>query len=585
MSKDRISVPLPNERLKQERLSRGWTQADVAGFIGTDGYTVNRWERGKARPRPYFCQKLCELFGKSALDLGLVPTLQQSSLSTTPPSTVRLPVSYWRIPPLRNPFFTGREAFLEMLHTYLLVDQAVTVAQPYALYGLGGIGKTQLAAEYAYRYATAYQAVFWINAENPERMMASYLAIAEFLQLPERMEAGQLRLVTAVHRWLITHNKWLLIWDNLEDLELLQRFLPPARQGAILITTRKPALGCLAFPLELPFMMLEKGAWLLLRRARILHTSAREEQVRQFATQQPASYAAALELATLLGGLPLALDQAGAYIEETRCTIADYVQRYKQQRAQLLDRRGASGGDHPHSVAATFKLSYQRVIQEQPLAAYLLCLCVFLCEDGIPEELFAADATQLGLTCNPLVADLFITNPYRLDLAIAALRNLSLVKRHPETKTLSIHPLVQTVLQDAMNEQERIQWQQRVIKLLNIHFPEATPATWNQCERFLPHVLPYSTEPSPQLYSQELGQLLQKAANYLHARAQYKQSEMLYQRVLCIMEQIAEPGHPLVDKALQGLALLYAEQGEHASDGVLATIRTNFTYLEIIEEH
>lgn len=585
MSKDRISVPLPNERLKQERLSRGWTQADVAGFIGTDGYTVNRWERGKARPRPYFCQKLCELFGKSALDLGLVPTLQQDSLSTLPPPTVRLPVSYWRIPPLRNPFFTGREAFLEMLHTYLLVDQAVTVAQPYALYGLGGIGKTQLAAEYAYRYATAYQAVFWINAENPERMMASYLAIAEFLQLPERLEPVQLRLVTAVHRWLITHNKWLLIWDNLEDLELLQRFLPPVRQGAILITTRKPALGCLAFPLELPLMMLEKGAWLLLRRARILHSSALEEQVRQFATQQPATYAAALELATLLGGLPLALDQAGAYIEETRCTISDYVQRYTQQRTQLLDRRGASGGDHPHSVAATFKLSYQRVIQEQPLAAYLLCLCVFLCEEGIPEELFAADATQLGLTCNPSVADPFITNPYRLDLAIATLRNFSLVKRHPETKTLSIHPLVQAVLQDAMNEKEHIQWQQRVIKLLNIHFPEVTPATCNQCERFLPHVLPYSTDPSPQLYSQELGQLLQKAANYLHARAQYKQSEMLYQRVLCIMGQIAEPEHPLVDKALQGLALLYAEQGEHAPDGVLATIRTNFTYLEIIEEH
>ncbi|HEU5374964.1 MAG TPA: helix-turn-helix domain-containing protein [Ktedonobacteraceae bacterium] len=585
MSKERRSTPLPNERLKQERLSRGWTQTDVAGFIGTDGYTVNRWERGKARPRPYFCQKLCELFGKSALDLGLVPALQQNSFSTTPSSIVRLPVSYWRIPSLRNPFFTGREAFLEMLHAYLLVDQAVTATQPYALYGLGGIGKSQLAAEYAYRYATAYQAVFWINAENPERMMASYLAIAEFLQLPECLESEQPRLVRAVHRWLITHNKWLLIWDNLEDLELLQRFLPPVRQGAILITTRKPALGCLAFPLELPLMMLEKGAWLLLRRARILHTLAQEEQIRQFAAQQPATYAAALELATLLGGLPLALDQAGAYIEETRCTISDYVQRYKQQRALLLDRRGASGGDHPHSVAATFKLSYQRVIQEQPLAAYLLCLCVFLCEEGIPEELFAADATQLGLTCNPLVADLFITNPYRLDLAIATLRNLSLVKRHPETKTLSIHPLVQAVLQDAMNEKEHILWQQRVIKLLNIHFPEATPATWNQCERFLPHVLPYSIDPSPQLYSQELGQLLQKAANYLHARAQYKQSEMLYQRVLYIMEQIAEPEHPLVDKALQGLALLYAEQGEHAPDGVLATILTNFTYLEIIEEH
>ena len=104
---------------------------------------------------------------------------------------------------------------------------------------MGGIGKTQLALEYVYRQALCYSAIFWIEAEKEEQILASLLRIAELLDLRERAEAEQQRIVAAVLRWLSTHAGWLLIWDNIEDFEMLARYLPASRKGAMLLTTRR----------------------------------------------------------------------------------------------------------------------------------------------------------------------------------------------------------------------------------------------------------------------------------------------------------------------------------------------------------
>ena len=413
------------ELLKTFRKRKQLTQKQLAQQLGVHANTISSWELGTYLPATRGL--VLEMARHLALDEQEARQLLEASLTALSP--------HWQVPFQRNALFTGREEILETLHTRLHAEQVVARTQSYALHGLGGIGKTQIALEYTYQHALEYSAIFWIEAETIEHVMSSMLRIAELLQLPERQEADQQRIVAAVQRWLNTHSQWLLIWDNVEDLELLHHLLPPARQGAALVTTRHQALGTLARGMDLAPMGREEGMLFVLRRAKVLGPEATSAWMHQFAMSMPTEYAAAEKLVAAMGGLPLALDQAGAYIEETGCSVSAYLQHYEQQRARLLERRGALAGDHPHSVTATFLLVSKRIEREQSAAADLLHVCALLYAEAIPEELFVAGAAYLG----PELASL-ATDPCQLDQVIAVLRSLSLVQRQPETRTLSMHP-------------------------------------------------------------------------------------------------------------------------------------------------
>src|SRR5262249_13435214 len=151
--------------------------------------------------------------------------------------------------------------------------------------------------------------------------MASVQQIADLLHLPEHQAADQSQVLAIVRRWLVSHAGWMVIADNVEDPDLLQRVLPPARQGALLLTTRHQTLSTLAQPLDVPPLNQEEGIALLLQRTHLPDLS-------------PVAAEAARKLIHLLVGLPLALDQAGAYIDETGCSVEAYVQRFTQQRKQ-----------------------------------------------------------------------------------------------------------------------------------------------------------------------------------------------------------------------------------------------------------
>ena len=536
------------ELLKAFRKRKRLTQKQLAQHLSVHANTISSWELGTYLPAT--SGLVLELARLLTLNHQETRQLLEGSLTALSP--------YWYVPFQRNPLFTGREEILETLHTRLHVEKMVSLTQSYALRGLGGIGKTQIALEYAYRHALEYSAIFWIDAETIEHIMTSLLRIAELLQLPERREADQQRIVAAVQRWLSTHSQWLLIWDNVEDLELLQHQLPWTRQSAVLVTTRHQALGTLARGMDLAPMGREEGMLFVLRRAKVLEPEASIERMYQLAVTIPTEYAAAEKLVQAMGGVPLAIDQAGAYIEETGCSVSTYLQRYEQQRARLLDRRGALGGDHPLSVTATFLLASKRIEREQGAAADLLHVCVLLHAEAIPEELFVAGAPSLG----PELASL-ATDPYQLDQAIAVLRSLSLVQRQPETRTLSMHRLLQAVLRERMSEPEQAEWLRRVIAALNAVLPDITHEAWGQCERLLSHVLTVATAIPDCAGDWELAEVLQKAANYLTHRARYEQAEPLYQRALCIEKRIWGPAHPRTANPLCGLAYLYYEQGKY----------------------
>jgi tetratricopeptide (TPR) repeat protein len=535
------------ELLKTFRKRKRLTQKQLAQHLSVHANTISSWELGTYLPATGGI--VLELARLLALDDQETRQLLEASLTALSP--------HWQVPFQRNPLFTGREEILETLHTRLHSEQVVALTQSYALQGLGGMGKTQIALEYAYRHTLEYSAVFWIEAETVESIVSSMLRIAKLLQLPEQQETDQQRTVDAVQNWLSTHSRWLLIWDNLENLGLLRNYLPAARQGAILITTRCQVLGTLALGLELPPMSREEGMLFLLRRAKVLEPEATSEQIQQFARQLPVEYTAAEKLVIAMDGLPLALDQAGAYIEETRCSLSSYLHSFEEQSRQLLDRRGALGVDHPHSVFATLGLACLRAAQRHPAALDLLHFCAFVSPDAIPEVLLLNGVSHPGLVLEPIAAD-----HAQLDQTIAALRSLSLVQRHPEAQTLSLHRLVQTVLRELMSGQERVVWMRRVTAVLNMAFPEAAYEAWEQCERLLPHVLACAAATSKQSGNQDLGKVLRKAADYLCKRARYDQAKLLYERALRIWKRRGESKHPEAIRSLNGMGRICFERAQ-----------------------
>jgi tetratricopeptide (TPR) repeat protein len=461
---------------------------------------------------------------------------------------------FWNVPFQRNLFFTGQDDLLDQLTRMLQNEQQIALTQPYAISGLGGIGKTQLVLEYAYRHRQDYHAVFWSQADTRENLIASFVAIASLLDLPQKDEKDQMIIVESVKTWLKGRAGWLLILDNADELALVKEFIPPAFRGHLLLTTRARSLGGLAQSLEVETMDSEMGALLLLRRARVIENRASLDAA------FPSDIALAKEIAIDLGGLPLALDQAGAYIEETECSLLDYQQRFQTRRAHLLQRRGGKVPDHPEGVATTWSLSFEKIEEKNPDAADLLKLCAYLAPDAIPENILLQGAEYLGTTLATTAAD-----PLLLDRAIEALGAYSLLRRDRRTRLLSMHRLVQAVLRVGMSTEVALMWKQRAILAVNAASPDVKDVSqWNAYEYWMPHALVCAefiddTE-CPFLVAT---QLLTKSGSYLLVRAQYKQAEPLLQQALTIREQQLGPTHLETASSLDLLGLLYQRQGKY----------------------
>jgi tetratricopeptide (TPR) repeat protein len=463
----------------------------------------------------------------------------------------------WNMPFRRNPFFTGREELLKHLRDNLNTTKAaplVHLVQAQAISGLGGIGKTQTAVEYAYRYYHTYRAVLWVNAAGRDALITSYVELAALLTLPEQEEQDQHKIVAAVKSWFTTHDRWLLIVDNADDLQLAEEFLPAAGHGHLLLTTRAAAPGTLAQRIEVEQMDLEESMLLLLRRARVLAPGGTLDQA------SAADRAAAGALAREMDGLPLALDQAGAYIEETQSRLSVYLDQYRQHQVRFLQRRGGSGTEHPDPVAKTWSLSFEKVEQLDPLAADLLRFCSFLAPDAIPEQLILDGASELGPRLQPIAAD-----PSLLDEAIGTLLRYSLVKRKPDEQTIVVHRLVQAILKSSMDAATRQAWAESTVRALNRAFPDVSDyRNWPQCQQYLPHAQACALLIDQwQLAFPEAGRLLNNVGYYLKQRAQYAEAEVLYERAIAIGEKMLGAEHPNLATMLNNLANLYRAQGKY----------------------
>jgi tetratricopeptide (TPR) repeat protein len=287
------------------------------------------------------------------------------------------------------------------------------------------------------------------------------------------------------------------------------------------------------------------------------------QTLQDLARRMPAQYVGAEQLVRALGGLPLALDQAGAYIEETRCSLPAYLELFRARRVTLLRQRGERAPAHPESVAATFTLAITATAGHHPAVWDLLRVCALLQPDAIPEELFHQGAEHLGETLAAVVRDLL-----DWDRVVGSACSYSLLHQQPEEQTLPMHRLLLVVLLDTMGEQEQEQWGRRVIEVLEAAFPGVLPSTeyaiWQRGERLLLHALLCLQRPGTE-ESYALASLGCKAAHYLRARGRYVEAEPLYQRMLRIREQVQGSDHLDVATSLNNLASLYLDQGRYTA--------------------
>ncbi|MHB8598579.1 MAG: FxSxx-COOH system tetratricopeptide repeat protein [Ktedonobacteraceae bacterium] len=550
----------PNLRLHHAREERGWSQLQLAEEIGTTDVSISRWENGSTFPSSYFRQKLCEIFGKTLAELGLIPPPQSSTITPAELALISPPPQSSRIasiPTMRNPFFTGRADLLALLHKRLSTARTAALTQPQALYGLGGIGKTQTAAEYAFRYGDDYTGIFWIRAATRETLIADFVTLAQLLDLREKDGQDQSRIIAAVKRWLATHEDWLLILDNADDLPLAQAFLPTSHKGYILFTTRAQAAGTIAASVEVEKLDLHDGTLLLLRWSKLLDKDAPLDQAQ-------ASYRAVAErIVKEMDGLPLALVQVGAYVDETGCSLTDYLNLYAAHRKDLLARRSRLLLDYPETVATTWALSFQQIEQTSPAAADVLRLCAFLAADAIPEELLTRGAAALDAIPGAAIADAF-----KLNGALEVLRGYSLVRRDANTHMLSIHRLVQTVLKENMDQETQRAWAERTVRVVNAAFPEGDYGAGANRQYYLQYYLPHVQECASlieqyHLPFPEAAELLYRTAAFLYFHGFHPQSQSFHQQALAIRKEVFGPDHPVVAESFNALAILARNQGNY----------------------
>jgi hypothetical protein len=434
----------------------------------------------------------------------------------------------WRVPP-RNPRFTGRDGMLAELRRRLGAGEGTLVVQ--ALYGLGGVGKTQLALEYAHRFAADYDLVWWIDAEQPVLIGDQLAALAARLDVPPGPTVADTaeRLLAELRR----RDRWLLVFDNAERPGDLADYRPSG-PGHVLITSRFPGWGALGGRLEVD--VLARAETIALLRARI---PALGEEL-------------ADKLAAELGDLPLAAAQAAGYLEQTDLPAADYLRRFREHRATLLARGEVVG--YAGRVDTAWALSLQRLREEDPAAVQLLELAAFLAPEPIPLTLFTGHPQLLDEPLRSIAAD-----PDALTDTVGTLVGYSLARRHPGG--FQVHRLVQTVIYHQLSSERQRATAERVAALLAAASPgdPEDPASWAAYAQLAPHVL--ATCP---LGDHDPGcrRLFLDTTRYLQAHGDSSAGRAVGEQLLDRWREVLGPDHPDTLTAASNLTLTLFAVGD-----------------------
>lgn len=360
------------------------------------------------------------------------------------------------------------------------------------------------------------------------------------MRLGEKDLPDQRTVARAVRRWLIGHGGWLVVFDNASDARSLHDFLPTSERGHVLITSRDASF--LSVGGTLPLDVFDRPASIEFLRKRSGRTGDESADA----------------LAEALGDLPLALEQAAGYVEETSRSFAEYSEDFTTRQTELL-RQGAPPG-HPTSVAATVELSMDAARVESASSVDLARLFAFLAPDEIPRDLATNGWEHLPDTLQAVVAD-----RVAMDAAIAVLRRVGLIDVAQDG--FSMHRLTQAVIRNELSEHDRNQFAEAAVKLVNGAFPYDLDLrrTWPECARLLPHALAAATHAEERgVAADAAGHLLNETGSYQMNRAEFDQARRQFERALAIDEKALGPEDLHVADRLRNLAVVLRDQGDLA---------------------
>lgn len=413
----------------------------------------------------------------------------------------RVPKVWGHVPP-RNKNFTGRREILELLHNRLANASSVTVL-PHALQGMGGVGKTQVAIEYAYRHAADYDLVWWVPADQPPLVRSALAALAPQVDVPPATASGIEAAATAVLEALRLgrpYSRWLLVFDNADQPEDLIDIIPQG-PGHVLVTSRNHRWESRVDSVQVDVFSPEESIAFL------------ERRIRGGLDREGAS-----ALAAELGYLPLALEQAGALQVETGMSLDEYLRLLREHAGQIMAE--GKSPDYPLSMTAAWKLSVSTLEQYQAEALELLRCCAFMGPEPIPRDLFPRGAHALQPPLRELLSD-----PIRLARAIRELGRFALIRI--EGRAWHIHRLTQALLRDDLPPLDQDKYREQAQLVLAVGAPQepTNDRNWSRYAELVAHVaseptgIDKSENPAVRHFATDMVRYLYESGDFAAARS------------------------------------------------------------------
>ncbi|OKK16601.1 hypothetical protein AMK09_23030 [Streptomyces sp. CB02488] len=457
--------------------------------------------------------------------------VQWSREVEAPPNTANLPGS-------ASGVFVGRENALDRLRDMLTDSGDAAVTQAGAVHGLGGIGKSTLALHYAVRYRDTYTLVWWINAESPELIESGLASLATRLCPHWAHDATAEERTAWAVAWLQWHPGWLLVFDNVEHPDRLRPYVGSLSGGHHLATSRK-ATGWHTIGPTLPLDLLDPVA-----SADLLCEIAYDRR-----TPTPEQREEAEGLVAELGYLPLALEQAGAYLHQTGKEIA----AYRRALPRMLSKH-CEGTDPERTVARVWNQSLQAIRERDPLAVTLLNAAAWLAPDSIARALLT-----------PLVPDTDEADD-AVDEALGVLHAYNMITLSSRTPTFSVHRLLQVVLRTPVPGADhpakgRTAAEQALLASLP---PSGDPllTTTRQWEELMPHITALASNLPPASATDTTIELFDRAAMQARRAGQRARAVPLFEVALAQCERVLGDTHPDTLGSRNDLADAYREAGD-----------------------